>query len=79
MYIIITILNIYSFIIIARALMTWLPNVDRNNPIVKFLFQVTEPVLQPIRQALPQNSGMDFSPLVVLVVISVLTSVLIRI
>lgn len=74
--IIISLLNIYSFIIIIRSILTWFPDIDRSNPIVKFIFQVTEPVLQPIRGALPQSGGIDFSPMVVIVIIWVLTGVL---
>ncbi len=75
--ILIYILNIYSFILLARVLMTWIPNLDYSNPIVKFLFQATEPVLKPIRNALPQTGGIDFSPIVVFILISVITRMLI--
>lgn len=69
-------LNIYQFIVLARVLLSWLPEVDYNNPIVKFLYQATEPVLGPIRRALPPMNGLDLSPLVVLIGISVLTRML---
>lgn len=75
--ILIYILNIYSFILLARVLMTWIPNLDYSNPIVKFLFQATEPVLKPIRNALPQTGGIDFSPIIVFILISVITRMLI--
>ena len=74
--ILIIILRIYSFILLARVIMTWIPNLDMTNPIVQFLLQATEPVLKPIRQALPQSGGMDFSPLVVFLVITVVSRVL---
>ncbi|MEM9953832.1 MAG: YggT family protein [Chloroflexota bacterium] len=69
-------LQIYSFILLARVLMTWIPNLDYNNPIVKFLIQATEPVLQPVRNMLPQNSGLDFSPIVVFLAITLISRVL---
>lgn len=69
------ILRIYGFILLARVLMTWIPNLDYSNPIVKFLIQATEPVLKPIRDVLPQTGGIDFSPIVVFVAISVLAQV----
>lgn len=69
-------LQLYSFIILARVLLSWFPNVDESNPIVQFLYDVTEPVLKPVRDVLPQTSGIDFSPLVVLIAISVLTRVM---
>lgn len=65
-------LQIFQLILLARVLLTWFPNIDRSNPIVQFLFQVTEPVLQPIRQMLPQTGMVDFSPLIVFLIISVL-------
>lgn len=65
-------LNIYQLLLLARVLMTWLPNLDPNNPIARFLYQVTEPVLAPIRSVLPPLGGIDLSPLVVFLGISVL-------
>ena len=55
------ILQIYTLILIIRALLTWFPQVDRNNPIVKFIFQITEPVLEPVRRVVPLYNGIDFS------------------
>ena len=75
--ILIWMLNIYQFVVLARVLLSWFPNVDHSNPIVQFLYQATEPVLGPIRRALPPMSGLDLSPLVVLIGISVLTQMLI--
>jgi YggT family protein len=72
-------LNLYSLILIGRVLISWFPDVDRSNPIVQFLHDTTEPVLQPVRQALPQMGGFDLSPLVVLIAISVLTRVMVAI
>jgi YggT family protein len=67
---IMNLLHIYSFIIIAAALITWVqPN--PYNPIVQFLRRVTEPVLRPVRGLVPPEKlgGLDISPLIVLVVI----------
>lgn len=64
------VLHIYSFIIIAAALISWVqPN--PYNPIVQFLRRVTEPVLRPVRRLVPPEKlgGLDISPLIVLVVI----------
>lgn len=60
-------LTIYMWIIIARAVISWV-NPDPYNPIVRFLYQATEPVLAPIRRRLPMM-GIDFSPLIVIAVI----------
>ena len=56
------------WIIIVRALISWV-NPDPYNPIVRFLYQITEPVLYAIRKRLPYIGGIDISPIVVLLVI----------
>ncbi len=71
-------LQIYQLILLARVLLSWFPDIDRSNPIIQFLYDVTEPVLRPIRNALPQTGMMDFSPLIVFLGISVLSTVLAR-
>ena len=50
----------YFWIIIARALISWV-NPDPYNPIVRFLYRVTEPVLRPIRRRMPAMAGLDLS------------------
>lgn len=62
------VLTFYSWIIIARALISWV-NPDPWNPIVQFLTRATEPVLVPIRRRLGLSMGVDLSPLVVIVAI----------
>ena len=62
-------LTLYMWIIIFRALISWV-NPDPYNQIVIFLYRVTEPVLGPIRRRLPiRNIGIDFSPIIVILVI----------
>ncbi len=68
-YVVDVLLTIYLWLIIARALLSWV-NPDPYNPIVRFLYQVTEPVLAPIRRRLPLVfGGLDLSPLIVLLAI----------
>ena len=62
-------LTIYMWIIVFRALISWV-NPDPYNQIVVFLYRVTEPVLRPIRRILPmRNIGIDISPIIVILVI----------
>ena len=60
----------YMWLIIIRALISWV-SPDPWNPIVQFLIRVTDPVLRPVRRWLPP-SGIDFSPVVVILAISFL-------
>ena len=64
------ILDLYSWVIIAAALITWV-SPDPRNPVVKFLRRVTEPVLRPVRHLLPpwKTGGLDLSPLIVIIAI----------
>ncbi len=71
------VLHIYQLILLARVLMSWIPNLDPNNPIARFLHQATEPVLAPIRNALPPMRGIDLSPLLVFLGISVIIQLVI--
>ena len=66
------ILQIYQLVLLARVLLSWFPDIDRSNPIVQFLFDVTEPVLEPVRRRLPRGTTIDFSPLVVFFGIQIL-------
>ena len=69
-------LLIFELILLGRVLMSWLPGLDRSHPIARFLIDVTEPVLAPIRKALPDMGGFDFGPLIVFLILQVLMQVL---
>jgi YggT family protein len=73
------VLTIYMWIVIIRAFVSWV-NPDPYNPIVRFLYSVTEPVLYRLRRAMPflYTSGIDFSPLVVIVAIYFLKAFLVQ-
>lgn len=63
------VLTLYMWVIIARAVLSWV-SPDPYNPIVRFIYSVTEPVLSQIRRRLPVSfSGIDFSPIIVFLVI----------
>lgn len=70
------VLQLFSMALLARALLSWLPDVDRNNPIIRILYDVTEPILRPVREMLPQTGMMDWSPFLVFVLIQVVIRVL---
>ena len=72
------ILELYMWVIIIRALLSWV-NPDPYNPIVQFLNSITEPVLYRVRQLIPMsNIGIDFSPIVVILVIIFMQSFLVN-
>lgn len=70
-------LQIYLWLVIGRAIISWV-NPDPYNPIVNFLYQVTEPVLYRVRRTLPFPSiGIDISPIIVFAIIIFLDSFLV--
>ncbi len=71
------VLWLYMWVIIARALISWV-NPDPWNPIVQFLQRVTEPVLYPIRRRVGFAMGVDLSPIIALLVIIFLQVALVQ-
>ena len=59
-------IDLYSLIIIAAVVVSWI-DVRRDNQAIRLLHRATEPVLVPVRRALPETGGIDLSPLVVLI------------
>lgn len=64
------VLTMILWIVIASALVSWV-SPDPRNPIVQFLYRMTEPILRPFRKILPprRTGGIDFSPLIVILLI----------
>lgn len=69
------VLGLLAFAIFIRAILSWFP-IDSRNPAVNFFFQVTEPVLLPLRRMLPRVGVMDLSPLVAIILILILRQIL---
>jgi YggT family protein len=77
------VIQIYIWVLIASAILSWLVAFDvvnRRNPFVSkvglFLYRVTEPVLRPIRRVLPLIAGVDLSPLVLILLLWFLRNLL---
>ena len=70
------VLSAYIWIVIARAVISWV-NADPYNPVVRFLHQVTDPVLNRIRRFLPAMGGFDLSPMVLILAIIFLQTFLV--
>ncbi len=71
-------LQVYLWLIIARAVLSWV-SPDPYNPIVRFLYRATDPVLYWVRRRIPASfGGIDFSPMIVLLAIVFLQSFLVQ-
>jgi YggT family protein len=71
---IIRMIDIYNLIIFARVIASWLVQ-NPYNPIYRFLFSMTEPILGPLRRMMP-NMGLDFSPIVAYLLLNILKRIL---
>lgn len=67
--------TIYSYILLVRIVLSWL-NVGPENELVRMLHQVTEPVLEPVRRAVPPMGMFDLSPLIVFIALHIIRAVL---
>jgi YggT family protein len=73
-------IEIYILLVLGRVLLSWFP-ISRGSPfesVYSFLFSVTEPVLGPVRRALPPLGGFDLSPIVVIFGLQLLGQALAR-
>lgn len=72
-------LNIYTFIVAASVIITWV-NPDPYNPIVRFLYQATTPVFRKVRRFVPQfffRTGFDITPILVFILLMIVDTVLV--
>ena len=72
-------LRLYSYVLLLRVVLSWFPASSSQGPMAtvqSLLFKVTEPILGPVRRALPPMGGLDLSPMLVLIVVQVLARAL---
>lgn len=62
--------NIYFFALLAMIILSWIAP-GSNHPAIHLLFQITEPVMAPFRKVLPPMGGMDFSPILMFILINI--------
>ena len=74
--------NILDWLIIGRVIISWIrPNPSNKTwrELIRFVYQVTEPILAPIRRLLPtSNMGIDFSPIIAIFALSIIRSFVVR-
>jgi YggT family protein len=70
--------NLYSFLILARVLLSWI-NASPGNPIVTFIIEATDPVLKPLRSVIPPIGMMDLSPIAALILLQIVETIVMTI
>jgi YggT family protein len=64
-------IELYTYVVLASVILSWV-RLEPSNPFVKVVSALTEPVLKRIRAVLPSSLGLDFSPLVLLLALSII-------
>ncbi len=69
--------RLLSLAILVRVLLSWIP-IDRNGRFAEIILQITEPVVGPIRKVLPTLGGLDFSPMIAMILLEMVRTVVIN-
>ncbi|WP_267257301.1 YggT family protein [Coxiella endosymbiont of Ornithodoros maritimus] len=70
-------LKLYFYAIILRVVMSWIASLQ-HNPIAEIIFLITEPLMRPIRRLIPSIAGFDFSPIVLLILLELISILVFR-
>lgn len=73
-----TAFEVYLYMVIARVLISWVPH-NPSQPIIRFLYEATEPLLAPCRRLIPSLGGIDLSPIIAVMLIELLRRVVLEI
>lgn len=73
-----TVFEVLIWLIVARALLSWIRH-DPSNPIFRFVYDVTEPILKPFRRLMPRRSMVDFSPILAFLALYIVRSLVVQI
>ncbi|MCQ2559737.1 MAG: YggT family protein [Clostridia bacterium] len=69
--------SIYVYILLARVILSWIPH-NPQNPIIKFVYEITQPVLGLFQRLIPTMGGFDFSPIIAFFALDIVKIILIR-
>ena len=67
--------DILTFAIVIRAVLSWFP-IRSFNPLVALVYQVTEPVLAPLRRIVPRVGMLDLTPLITIILLQMIANLL---
>ena len=72
-----TTITLYNYLLIIRILLTWFPNLDTSNPILSSLFSITDPYLNVFRGVIPPIGGLDLSPILAFISLSLVKQLIV--
>jgi YggT family protein len=68
---VVALIDLYSLVVLVAVVISWI-HLESRHPLVRLVYRLTEPVVAPIRKALPPVAGLDFSPMVLLIALRLL-------
>lgn len=71
-------ITVYRLLLLGRILLSWLPNLDWYKQPFRFIAAVTDPVMEPFRRLIPPLGGIDFSPIILFFLLSLLQDLLFK-
>lgn len=71
--------RLLNLLIIIRVIVSWIPGVGIDHPAVRVVYQLTSPILDPIRRLMPATGGLDLSPLVAIMLLYLVRNLLVGI
>ncbi|MEA3406536.1 MAG: YggT family protein [Chloroflexota bacterium] len=77
-FFVIILARVLNIAILAHVLLSWIP-LDRDNQLVRLIYEITEPILGPIRRVIPPFGGLDLSPMFGLILVEIVERVLLSI
>lgn len=73
---ILTVAQVLTIAIVIRAILSWFPAMS-HNALTAFLFQITEPILAPLRRIIPRPGMIDLSPLAAIIILQVISQIVV--
>ena len=67
-----TAFQVYTYILLARIILSWVPHDPFKQPIVRWIYQLTEPILAPARRIIPPIGMVDISPIAVFMILELI-------
>ena len=69
--------KILKIVLISRIILSWFPH-NRFNPVINFIYTLSDPILEPFRQLIKPMNGIDFSPIILFFLLNLLQNFIIR-
>lgn len=69
-------IELLTILVVVRVLLSWVPSVDYGHPLISLIVRITDPILQPVRRVLPPVGGLDLSPIIAILLLSLVGKLL---